>query len=273
MKHLTYRWRINLAKAPRVSVHNASTLKKYGAFSADNPEDFDGWQNLNEAERVEFCQYMQNLKSVTTHFGKPALNQIARLTLLLPSPVLEVIDNFHKLCEKEGVNFDLPGVLVNSVVQSLKAATPQLYGDAKMAALKELEKIGLAQYTKLDFDVQIRAIFSELLTVPDGVIHLESTTQTLFGKKKRISATMLKKIASGEEKTSKWLCSCVIQVLHEQKPKSLDGLLSEQELFSLWLKPLIDNGHHLGEAKFQGLLSVGLKRMAERYQLTRGNLD
>ena len=46
-------------------------------------------------------------------------------------------------------------------------------------------------------------------------------------------------MAEGETTPSKWLVSCAIDILMEERSAPLDSMLSSDNLFMLWAKPLL----------------------------------
>jgi len=50
-------------------------------------------------------------------------------------------------------------------------------------------------------------------------------------------------LAGAVHRTPKWLVSCAIDILIEERKETLNSMLSIDDLFMLWVKPLIDNGY------------------------------
>ncbi len=267
MKQLKYQWRINRTKAPTIYVMSAKTKELYGSFSTTDTNSFKDWDKLNNDEMLELKLYMQNIEVINNLFGKEGLDRISRLTVLLPEQASNAIEKIYELCVDQGVSIDIYETLITSVIQTLKVTVAKLQGDSKKAALKQLEVLGQVQYTKIDYSSQMQAIFAELLSVPDREDKLESMTTKLFNKHKRLSPIAIEAIAKGEENTSKWICACAIQVLANNKPDIIGKMLTEADIFGLWLKPLLDNGYKIDAAIIQQfpLTSSALLGTAKRY--------
>ena len=60
----------------------------------------------------------------------------------------------------------------------------------------------------------------------------------MFQKDKSIAPRTIEEIAKGEP-TQRWLVSCAIDVLIEEKPELIRKILSDDDLVFLWAKPLL----------------------------------
>ncbi len=63
----------------------------------------------------------------------------------------------------------------------------------------------------------------------------------LFDKDKSYSPKAIDGMATGGSAPSKWLVACAIVILLDEKPKILKSILTDDDLFMLFAKPLLDN--------------------------------
>ena len=128
--------------------------------------------------------------------------------------------------------------LIVSMIQKLKIVTAQLPEFEKKLATAALERIGLAEYEKIDYSRQIQAVFSELMTVHNKTEKLKVAAKELFNKEKGVSPKTIESIANGTLSTSRWFVACAIDVLLKEKLDFLKTSLSLDDLFILWVRPL-----------------------------------
>ena len=91
-----------------------------------------------------------------------------------------------------------------------------------------------------NYVTKIPALFTELLTITHKSEKLELAAKNLFDKTKILTPKTLDKIACGEMSTSKWIVTCAIDILIQEKPKPIKALFSADELFFLWARPLLN---------------------------------
>ena len=77
---------------------------------------------------------------------------------------------------------DVYDALISTSIQYLKIITAQLPEEQKHKALAVLDKIGLADYKKVDLSLKIQAIFSELLWIHNKSEKLHQKAKELFQK-------------------------------------------------------------------------------------------
>lgn len=241
MKTLGFDVKLNLKKSPRIYVKSSDKKITFGSFTADEPSEFDGWQKLNNEQKIELKQYIQNLSAVKNHFGSIILNEQTDFRLRLPRSFIEAINEMSILCEKSAVELNLFEPILVAIIQQFKVVTPKLSNEYKIKLLTILDKLGLAEYKKIDFTNQIQSIFSELLAVPNKSEKLNKKAINLFDKDKSYSPKAIESMANGETIPSRWLVACAIDILADQKPAIVKVILSEDDLFMLWAKPLLDN--------------------------------
>ena len=82
-------------------------------------------------------------------------------------------------------------------------------------------------------------MFKLLLVIPYKSEKLEETAKKLFNREKIITHKTLHKIAHGEKDTTGWIVTCAIDVLVNETPSALKNILSANELYRLWAKPLL----------------------------------
>lgn len=253
MKKLGFDVKLNLKKPPRVYVKSPDKKITFGSFIADEPSEFDGWEKLNIEQKIELDQYIHNLMAVKNHFGGIMLNEQTDFRLRLPLSFIDGINEISLLCEKAAVELDLFEPILASMIQQLKVVTLRLPGEHKTKLLSILDKLGLAEYKKIDFTNQIQAIFSEVIVIPSKSERLHEKAIDFFSKDKSYSPKAIESMARGETTPSKWLVACAVDLLAEKKPAIVKAILSEDDLFMLWAKPLLD--HNKSE-----LLSQLIKR-------------
>ena len=104
-----------------------------------------------------------------------------------------------------------------------------------------LEKLGIAEYKKVDRSQAVKAIFSELLSIRNKSEKLHNYAKELFGKNKSFSPTTIHNMAKGEISPTKWLVACAISVLLDEKKTILQNIITNNDIFVLLAKQLLDN--------------------------------
>lgn len=94
----------------------------------------------------------------------------------------------------------------------------------------------------MDYQQKTQALFSELILITHKSEKLERAAKELFERDKIITAQTLACIARGEKSTTAWIVTCAIDVLIRENPKSLEPILSSDELHRRWSKPLLQRG-------------------------------
>ena len=242
MRTLLFDIKRNLKKAPRIHVKSSETGISYGSFLADAPDTFTGWERMNEKEVIELKHYMDNLNAVKQHLGEHALNEQADYRLRLPLRLMGAIEEISQICHRTHTPLDCFEPAITSIIQSLKVATTKLQGDDKTRALACLDRIGLAEYKKMDDTHTIKAIFSELLGLHNKSEKLHQAALELYDKDKSYSPRAIESMATGKSTPSKWLVSCAIDALLAERRNTILALLSNDNLQRLWAKPLLDHG-------------------------------
>ena len=238
MKSLLFSVKRNLKKSPKIYVLSPDKKITYGSFSASSPEEFENWDELSTAQKIELKQYMHNMDAISNHFDKSALNEQADFRLRLPSSFIQCINEIDELAFNRGIELDIFDPLVVSIIQKLKIVTAQLPEFEKKLATAALERIGLAEYEKIDYSRQIQAVFSELMTVHNKTEKLKVAAKELFNKEKGVSPKTIESIANGALSTSRWFVACAIDVLLKEKLDFIKTSLSLDDLFILWVRPL-----------------------------------
>lgn len=241
MKYLRFDVKRNLNRSPRIYVKSLDLKVTYGTFPSDQPSQFDGWNQLSEDQTIELKQYIQNLNTVKQHLGILALNEQTDYRLRLPNSFIEAVNAIHKLCEESSLELDIFEPILSAIVQQIKIVVAKLPIEPKTKALSILDHLGLAEYKKMDYSRQIQAIFSELISIPNKSEKLHETAKKLFEKDKSYSPRAIEGMAKGETAPSKWLVACAIEILAAEKLAVLKTILSEDDIFMLWAKPLVDH--------------------------------
>lgn len=235
----------NLRRATRIYVKSHDLKICYGYFHADNPSSFDGWNLLSSEETTELTLFIQNIEAINTLLRDDASNRLGDFRFKLPIDFLATLHELTELFNHQNVRFNFFEAALTGIIQQMKLATAQLPVKQKHEALTILDKIGLASYKKLDLDSPSRAVFSELLAVHNKAEKLHAKAISLFGKDKTYAPKTIEGMALGESQPTKWLTACAIDVLIDERLSVLEACLSNNELFLLWAKPLLDNQYDL----------------------------
>jgi len=265
MKNLIFNVKRNLKRPPKIYVLSSDKKITYGSFSAADTDEFDGWNLLSPVQLIELKQYMHNMRAISRHFDNKGLNEQADFRLRLPSSFIQCINEINALAAKSDIELDIFEPIITSLIQQLKITTTKLSNNDKKLALASLDRLGLAEYKKIDYSTQIQNIFSELLTIHNKSEKLESLANSYFNKSKMISPKSIDDIAHGRLSTSKWLVSCAIQILLDERPVALKGTFSDDDLFMLWAKPLLDHGLEK-KMLLSHALSMNLNKLIERIE-------
>lgn len=238
MKNLIFSVKRNLKKPPKIYVLSSDKKITYGSFSASNPEEFENWDELSISQKIELKQYMHNMVAISNHFDKSGLNEQADFRLRLPSSFIQCIHDISVLACQRDIELDIFEPLIVSMIQQLKIVTAKFPEAEKKLAMTALERVGLAEYEKIDYSRQIQIIFAELTTVHNKAEKLEQVAKALFNKEKGISPKTIESISKGTLSTSRWLVACAIEVILNEKLEFLKRSLSADDLFMLWVTPL-----------------------------------
>ena len=63
MKKLSFAVKANMNKPPRVHVQSSDKKTTYGAFQANDCNEFNSWEKLSPEETIELKQYMNKTKT------------------------------------------------------------------------------------------------------------------------------------------------------------------------------------------------------------------
>lgn len=268
-KVLRFEIKQNLHRPARIYVKSPDLKSSYGYFHADNPSTFDGWDKLSPQQIIELKLFIQNIDAINTLLDKDASSNLIDFRFRLPTDFVTTINELGSLLVQEGVEFNLFESAITGMIQQLKIATTKLKDKEKRQALTILDKIGLAEYKKLDFTQQKQAVFSELLAIHDKSEKLHEKALTLFNKDKKFSPLAIDSMATGDSDMipSNWLVACAIEILIEEKLPILKTVLSDNDIFVLWAKPLLNNGFDPNELliKTQKLKLFGIETSIKNY--------
>lgn len=229
----------NLRKSPRVYVKSIDLKTIYGSFHVDIPDSFEGWGLLSTEQTIELKQFMQNVTAVYEHLKPSPTNTLTDFRFRLPYEFLDALEQIEILCHKEKVEINVYESMITSMIQQIKIATSKLSGHSKEQALAFLDRVNLAEYKKIDFNTQIRAIFAELQAIHNRSEKLHLKAKELYNKDKSYSPLAIKGMADGDTTPSRWLVSCAIDILIDERNAPLDSMLSSDDLFMLWARPLL----------------------------------
>ena len=70
-------------------------------------------------------------------------------------------------------------------------------------------------------------------------------------------------MAEGETTPSKWLVSCAIDVLIDERSEMLKKILTSDDLYMLWAKPLL-NAQHSEQDIIKRIKSLDIKSLEKR---------
>jgi hypothetical protein len=241
MKKLSFAVKANMNKPPRVHVQSADKKTTYGAFQANDCSEFNSWEKLSPEETIELKQYMNNLIAIEHYFSTQSLGEQKDFRIRLPGSFIQAISELSVICLEEGISLDVYDAMISAAIQQLKIKTSSLSDDKKQRALAILNQIGLAENSKPDVSLKIQAVFSELLSIHNKSEKLHQKAIALFNKEKSIAPKTIEEIAKGKLSTSRWLVTCAIEILLEEKPDILQKTLSDEDILFLWANPLLKN--------------------------------
>lgn len=268
-KVLRFEIKQNLHRPARIYVKSPDLKSSYGYFHADNPSSFDGWDKLSPEQTIELKLFIQNIDAINTLLDKDASSNLVDFRFRLPIDFVAAINELGSLLVQEGVEFNLFESAITGIIQQLKIATTKLKDKEKHNALTILDKIGLAEYKKLDFTQQKQAVFAELLAIHDKSEKLHHKALHLFNKDKKFSPLAIAGMATGDSGMipSNWLVACAIEILLDEKLSILKTVLSDNDIFVLWAKPLLDNGFEPNEllAKIKKIKLFGIEHGVKNY--------
>jgi hypothetical protein len=242
-KLLRFEIKQNLRKPPRVYVRSAETKELYGSFTPETMESFEGLEKLSKPELLELKQYMQNIKAIHKYLKPSNSNMLTDFRFRLPAQFVEMLDELTDLCEEEDVELDIFDNMITSIVHQARIATSKLKGSAKMKALALLDKANIADFQKQTHAEQIQSVFAELQTIYNRSEKLHQKAQALFKKDKSYSPRAIEGMATGETLPSKWLVACAIDLLIDEQCMRVQTLLTTNDLYLLWGKPLFDSAY------------------------------
>lgn len=270
-KVLRFEIKQNLRRPARIYVKSPDLKSSYGYFHADNPGAFDGWDQLSSEQSIELKLFIQNIDAINALFDKEASSNLIDFRFRLPMDFVATINELGSLLVQEGIEFNLFESAITGMIQQLKIATTKLNDKEKRQALTILDKIGLAEYKKLDFTQQKQAVFSELLAIHNKSEKLHDKALHLFNKDKKFSPLAIEGMATGDSGMipSNWLVACAIDILIEEKLLILKTILSDNDIFILWAKPIFDNKFYLDELliKIRGLALHGVESKLINYSV------
>lgn len=241
MKKLSFAVKANMNKPPRVHVQSADKKTTYGAFQANNCNEFNGWDRLSLEETIELKHYMNNLAAIEHYFSTKALAEQKDFRIRLPGTFIDAISALSKLCFEEQINLNIYDAMISAAIGQLKITTASLPYEKKQQALTILNQIGLSENIKTDVSLKIQAVFSELLSIHNKSEKLHHKAIELFNKDKSIAPKTIEEIAKGELSTSRWLVACAVEILLEEKPDIVQKILSDDDILFLWANPLLKN--------------------------------
>lgn len=243
MKKLSFAVKANMNRPPRVHVQSADKKTTYGAFQANDCNEFNNWEKLDTEETIELKQYMNNLIAIEHYFSTQSLGEQKDFRIRLPGSFIQAISDLSIICLEEDINLDVYDAMISAAIQQLKIKTASLSDEKKQRALAALSKIGLAENSKPDVSLKIQAVFSELLSIHNKSEKLHQKAIELFKKDKSLAPMTIEEIAKGALSTPRWIVTCAIEILLEEKPDILQKLLSDEDILFFWANPLLK--HHM----------------------------
>jgi hypothetical protein len=238
-KQLRLEIKQNLRKPPRVYVKSTDLKTIYGSFHVDETGGFDGWEKLTPEQTVELKQFIQNVTAVYSYLKPSLAHSLADFRFRLPMEFIDTLEQLEMLCHQENVDINIFDAIIPSIIQQMKIATSKLTDTAKIKALALLDKAHIADFKKQDHSDQIKAVFSEFQAIYNRSEKLHQNALKLFNKDKSYSPRAIQGMAQGETLPSKWLVACAIDLLIDEKKEILISMLSSDDLFMLWAKPLM----------------------------------
>lgn len=174
----------------------------YGSFSASNPDEFTGWDQLNTIQKIELNQYMQNMRVIYNYFGEQGLNEQSDFRLRLPLSFISCINEINIMATNNQIEMDIFKPMVMSLIQQLKVVSKKLPEPDKSKVLELLEKLGLSEQNKMDYSAQIQAVCNSLLTIFKKSEKLELLAKELFNKNKILTPKSIEQMDCGLRDTA-----------------------------------------------------------------------
>lgn len=238
-KQLRFEIKQNLRKPARVYVKSPDLKTIFGSFTLADPDSFDSWQDLNSAQKVELRLYIDNLSAINKHI-KPEINDpLADIRLRVPASFVDGLTELTDICINNNVEMDIFDPVITSIIQKMKISTAKLEGDDKSKALQILDRLKIADFKSQDHKPQIQAIFNELNGIYNRSEKLHKRTIELHNKDKSYSPRAIKGMGAGETTPAKWLVSCAIDILIDEKPEILKSMLTPDDIKMLYIRPLL----------------------------------
>ncbi len=239
-KTLMFEIKQNLKKPPRVYIRNRESRNIIGTFPFDNPSEFCNWSTLSNEQKIEIQQFIQNIQAIYPHCNSETGFSTEDFRLRIPSHIINALVELSNLCADENIEIDVYQPIIRSFIQQIKVATNKLSVEGKYKANIALARAGLGGFKKIDLNQQNQTIFSELIKIINKSERLYQKALDLFKKDKSFSPKSIENMAKGDMIPQKWLVSCAIEILMDEKVNLLD-FLSCDDLFMLWAKPQLDN--------------------------------
>ena len=237
---LTFQYKPNKRKAPRVYVRSVAKNRIYGSFAADAPELFDGWDQIEPQEVVELKLYIDNLIAVRDKLGSQYLPYISDYRFKIPEQLINAIDEIGILCKSSSISLDFYAPMLETLEKVLQEAIQKLSSADKIKAELALKAAGVEPtQEKSNASERQQVIFSQLGDIFNKVEKLHLLAQELFDKDKSVSPRTIHSYASGEKKPASWMTCCAIALLLQEQPDTTKSLLSENDFLYLLAKPLL----------------------------------
>ena len=250
----------NQFKAPRIFISSATTKKLFGSFSADNPKTFKDWDKLTIAEACELKHIMDNFEAIKEYLGSDALLEVlSNIRLVLPMHLIKIIEHISLLVQEAETGLNLYEGMILAIIQNLKGTVAKLPFAQKKEALRLLDTLGLAEYKKKDYSDEVKAIFSELLSIFNKSEKLNATALRLFKRQKSLAPTSIQSIANSQAGTSKWIIACAIDVLLSERLQIVLKMLSADDIAELWATPLLHTNQT--EYVYNRIKELGLEQV------------
>ena len=243
-KLLRFEIKQNLRKPSRVYIKSIDLKTIYGSFQMDAPEDFDGWNKLSTEETIELKQFIQNIRAVNKYLQPSASSALSDFRFRLPVDFIETLEQLEIICHDEGIELDIFDGIMTSIIHQMRIAVAKLESTPKMNALALLDKANITDFKKQTHTEQIQAVFSEIQAIYNRSEKLHQKALILFNKDKSYSPLAIKGMAIGETLPSKWLVSCAVDLLMDENIERVSSLLTVNDLYILWAKPLKESTYH-----------------------------
>lgn len=242
-KQLRFEIKQNLRKPARVYVKSPDLKTIFGSFTLADPDSFDNWQDLNSAQKVELRLYIDNLSAINKHI-KPEVNDpLADIRLRVPASFVNGLTELTDICINNNVDMDIFDPVITSIIQKMKISTAKLEGNDKKNALSILDRLKIADFKSQDHKPQIQAIFNELNGIYNRSEKLHKKAIELHNKDKSYSPRAIQGMGEGETTPAKWLVSCAVDILIDEKLEILKSMLTPDDINMLYIRPLLKANH------------------------------